>query len=223
MKRERYQLTTADELFAKVRGARYFSTLDASSGFWQVPLTEESSHLITFMTPQGRFHFTRLPFGLNSGPEVFHRVMCNVLEGIEGAECYIDDVLIWAETQELHDARLKQVLERCRQRGVRLNASKCHFRRPQVKYFGNCLSAAGIHPDRSRVQAMLSMEAPKTREELRRFNGMVAYLAKFLPSHSQVTRPLRELLKDGLTGFGSQPNKRRLQADAVAGAGASIL
>ena len=201
VKRERYLLPTADELFANVRGARYFSTLDASSGFWQVPLTKDSSHLTTFLTPHGRFQFTRLPFGLNSGPEVFHRPMCNVLEGIEGAECYIDDVLIWAETQELHDARLRQVLERCRQSGIRLNASKCRFRLPQVKYFGYCLSAAGIHPDRSRVQAMLSTEAPKTREELRRFIGMVAYLAKFLPCHSQVTGPLRELLKDGTDWF----------------------
>ena len=93
--------------------------------------------------------------------------MCTVLEGIEGAECDIDDVLIWADTSELHDGRLNQVLKRCHERGICLNASKCQFRCSQVKYFCHCLSAAGIHPDRSRLQAMLSMEAPKTREESR--------------------------------------------------------
>ena len=154
LKRERYELPTEDELFAKVRGAKYFSTLDASSGFWQVPLAETSSHLTTFMTPHGRYRFTRLPFGLNSGPEVFHRAMSTVLKGIEGAECYIDDVLIWADRQEVHDVRLNQVLERCRESGIRLNASKCQFRCSQVKYFGHCLSAAGIYPDRSRLQAI---------------------------------------------------------------------
>ena len=91
VKREHYQLPTAEELFAKLRGAKYFSTLDAASGFWQIPLAEESSKLTTFLTPHGRFRFTRLPFGLNSGSEVFHRVMSDMLEGIEGAICYIDD------------------------------------------------------------------------------------------------------------------------------------
>ena len=105
-----------------------------------------------------------------------------------------NDELIWAETQELHDARMQQVLEKCRWARIRVNEAKCHFRVTKVMCFGHCLSTAGTHPDRNRLQAMLSMEAPKTRDGLRRFNGMVAYLAKFLPCHSEVTGPLRELL-----------------------------
>ena len=95
VKRGHYQLPTAEELFAKMQGAKFFTSLDAASGFWQIPLADESSELTTFLTPYGRFRFTRLPFGLNSGSEVFHRAMHTILQGIEGVTCYIDDVLIW--------------------------------------------------------------------------------------------------------------------------------
>ena len=144
--RERYQLPTTDELFAKLRGAKYFSTLDACSGFWQIPLSDESSRLTTFLTPYGRFRFTRLPFGLNSGPEVFHRAMRTILDGLEGVESYIDDVLIWAVTEEEHNQRLRQVLERCKQHGLQLNGAKCTFGAQQVRYFGHILTAEGVRP-----------------------------------------------------------------------------
>ena len=90
VKREHYQLPTVEELISKLQVEKYFTTLNAVSGFWQIPLAEESSILPTFLTPHGKFRFTRLAFGLNSGSEVFHRAMATMLEGIEGGTCYID-------------------------------------------------------------------------------------------------------------------------------------
>jgi hypothetical protein len=75
IRREHYQLPTIDEITSKLAGAEYFSVLDASSGFWQVCLDAESSKLCTFNTPFGRYKFLRLPFGINSAPEVFHRTV----------------------------------------------------------------------------------------------------------------------------------------------------
>ena len=75
VQREHYQLPLAEEIFAKVQGAKFFSTLDAAAGFWQISLEPSSSDLTTFITPCGRYRFTRLPFGLSSGPEVFHKAM----------------------------------------------------------------------------------------------------------------------------------------------------
>ena len=206
--RERYQLPTAEEIFARLKGAKYFSTLDACSGFWQIPLSEDSSKLTTFLTPHGRFQFTRLPFGLNSGPEVFHRAMRMILDGLDGVECYIDDVLIWADTKEKHDERLQQVLERCKENGLQLNAAKCQFRVQQVKYFGHILTKDGILPDDSKIEALTAMAPPKTKEELRRFNGMVTYLAKFIPNLSEATGPLRELLKESSEWVWGPPQQK---------------
>ena len=84
VKREHYHLSTAKELFVKINGAKVFTSLDASSGFWQIALDYESSELTTFLTPFGRLRFIRLPFGLNSSSKVLHRAMQTILEGIDG-------------------------------------------------------------------------------------------------------------------------------------------
>ena len=99
-------------------------------------------------------------------------------------------MLIWADTKEKHDERLQQVLERCKENGLQLNAAKCQFRVQQVKYFGHILTKDGILPDDSKIEALTAMAPPKTKE-LRRFNGMATYLAKFIPNLSEATGPLR--------------------------------
>ena len=197
VQRERFQLPVAEDLFAKMHGARYFTTLDAASGFWQIPLSPDCSSLTTFITQFGRYRFTRLPFGITSGPEVFHCVnMKTMLHDIEGTDCFIDDIVIWGATPDEHDQRLRQVLDRCRENGSKLNQSKCFFRRTEVKYFSHILTGHGIRADVDKLRAVVSMQRPHTREELQRYMGMIAYLAKFLPNNSQVSAPLRTLLRD---------------------------
>ena len=83
-------------------GASIFSKLDANSGFWQIPLTEESRLLTTFITPYGRFCFNKLPFGISSAPELFQKRMTKILDGLNGVVCLIDDVLIFARQNMIH-------------------------------------------------------------------------------------------------------------------------
>ena len=104
--REHYQLPPVEEITCRLSEAKYFTLLDASAGFWQLKLDEASTRLCTFNTPFGRYRFLRLPFGIHSAPEVFHRTVRQLFEGIEGVETYIDDLLIWGETKELHVCRL---------------------------------------------------------------------------------------------------------------------
>lgn len=82
-----------------------------------------------FNTPFGRFRFTRLPFGIKSAPEVFQKVISQMVLGIEGAEAILDDILVWESNQEEHDARLKTVLERAMEYNLKLSAEKCEFRK----------------------------------------------------------------------------------------------
>ena len=107
--RERLMLPSVEYILAQIGGAKYFSKLDANSGFWQVELDPESSELTTFITPFGRFHFNRLPFGITSAPEHFQRRMSELLQDLEGVVCLIDDILIYGKTREEHDARLTAV------------------------------------------------------------------------------------------------------------------
>ena len=112
VRREVHPMASVDENLAKIQNSKYFSKLDANSRFWQIPLDPNSRLLTTFITPFGRYCFNRLPFGISSAPEVFQRTMSHILEGLEGVVCHMDDVLVHAPTQNLHDACLRAALQR---------------------------------------------------------------------------------------------------------------
>ena len=119
--RERHPLPAVEQTLAQLAGARVFTKLDANSGFWQIPLAQESAPLTTFIRPFGRFCFNRLPFGITSVPKHFQRRMSEVLQDAEGAVCLMDDILIHGKSQEEHDWRLLEVFHRFKKAGITLN------------------------------------------------------------------------------------------------------
>ncbi len=87
--RERYILPSVENSLCQLKGAKVFLKLDANSGFWQIPLSQNSALLTTFITPFGRFCFNRLCFGISSAPEHFQKRMSQMLEGLEqGCQTY---------------------------------------------------------------------------------------------------------------------------------------
>ena len=89
VKREHYPMRTIEEIATRMPNAKFFTVLDASSGYWQVQLDTESARLCTFNTPFGRYKFKRLPFGLSTAPDVFQKVMAEMFENIEGVEVVV--------------------------------------------------------------------------------------------------------------------------------------
>ena len=122
-----HPLPKVDETLTKLSRARVFSKLDASSGFWQIPLTQESRLLTAFITPFSRYCFNKLPFGIYSAPEHFQRRMMAILEGLQGVVCQMDDVLVFGSTHAEHNIPLNAVFERIQKVGATLNADKCDF------------------------------------------------------------------------------------------------
>ena len=90
IKREHYPMPTVEEVLSRLPQAKVFSKFDASSGFWQLQLDEQSSELTTFNTPFGRYKFNRLPFAISSAPEVFQKAMNQVFEGLDGVAVIVD-------------------------------------------------------------------------------------------------------------------------------------
>ena len=194
IKREHFQLPTRGEIFGDLAGAKYFSKLDASSGFWQICLDKPSARICTFNTPFGRYSFKRLPFGLTSAPEVFHRTVQQIFERVPGTKVYIDDILITGATIEEHDVRLRQALEAARSHGLKLNAKKCEYRKTKITYLGEELTAEGVHITQDRVTAIKNMPPPTDKEGVQRFLGMVNYIGKFVPNLTAHTAQMRSLL-----------------------------
>lgn len=194
--RERHILPSVDHSLAQLNGAKFFTKLDARSGFWQIPLAQESRELTTFITPFGRFCFNVLPFGINSGPEHFQRRMSQLLAGLEGVICHADDVLVSGNNEAEHDERLTAVLTRLQEAGLTLN-EKCTFAQSETLFVGHKVSAAGVEPDPEKIRAITDMPVPENAADVRRFLGMVTYVAKFLPHFADSTKPLRDLLGKG--------------------------
>lgn len=111
VRRERHILPAVEQTLAMLAGAKVFTKLDATSGFWQIPLSNESSLLTTFITPFWRYAFNRLPFGILSAPEHFQRRMLQMLEDCEGVVCHADDILVYGEDMQQHNERLHRVLK----------------------------------------------------------------------------------------------------------------
>ena len=185
-------MSTTTEIFSRLQGSKVFSCLDGRQGFHQVPLTHSSSRLTCFVTPFGKYRYLRCPMGICNAPEVFHSLMVDLVDGIPGVEVYIDDILVHAPTQELHDLRLEEVLRRCQSAGLTLNKEKSVFSQSNVVFLGHELSENGIRPSIDKMATVENMTVPEDRKAVERFLGFVNYLAKFLPNLAEYTKPLRE-------------------------------
>lgn len=195
LKREHFEMPKREEIEAELTGARIFSRLDANSGFYQIPLDEESSRICTFSTPFGRFRFLRMPFGLASAPEVYQKAMSQVFDGLSGVRVYVDDVLIWGSNEKEHEERLRAALDAAQKHGVTLNAEKCEMGMKEIVFLGDKISEKGIQPSPELISSVLQMPEPSTKQELQRVLGMVTYFGKYVPHLSDRTTLLRELLK----------------------------
>ena len=194
VQRELHQMPTVDEVLGQVSGAQVFSKLDANSGFWQVPLGPDSQLLTTFITPFGRYCFQKIPFGITSAPDIFQKRMSEILDGLDGVVCLIDDMLIFGATQDEHDRRLHSVLSRLQAANVTLNRDKCVFSVTSIDFLGVRLSPSGIQPDDSKIKALMAIPAPTGIPGLRRFLGMANQLGKFSPHLAELSKSLCELL-----------------------------
>ena len=194
VKREIHPIPIVDEIMAQLAGSKIFSKLDANSGFWQIPLAKPSQPLTTFVTPFGRYCFNKLPFGITSAPEVYQKRMNDILEGLPGVLCLIDDIIIFAQTQEEHDLQLRAALQRLEKAHVTLNEEKCVFSQRRINFLGYVLDENGIQANPDKTAAIKNMCTPTSVTDLRHFMGMVNHLGKFSPRIATISEPLRACL-----------------------------
>ena len=193
--RERYILPIIEDSLHELGESRIFSKADLSSGYWHVKLDDESSLLTTFQTCFGRYRWLCLPFGLCVSSEIFQKKLLEALGGLVGVICIADDVIIHGKNMEDHDQNLEKFLERCQQKGIKLNKQKMELRLNQIAFMGHIVTSDGLQADPEKVKAVSNMSPPKDITELRRFLGMVNYLTKYLSHVTNMTELLRNLTK----------------------------
>ena len=202
-KTDLFPLPRIDDLLDQLGRAKFFSTLDLAAGYWQVQVHPDSREKTAFITHQGLYEFTVMPFGLKNAPAVFQRLMQRVLMGLnpdqgpDFVSVYLDDILVFSETFEKHLEHLQQVIERLTVAGLKLKPSKCHFICQKVEYLGHLITPSGIHPNPNRVKAVREFPVPQSVREVRQFLGVASYYRRFIRGFAKTAQPLHALTQKG--------------------------
>lgn len=192
---DRHPLPRIEELFSKMQGGITFSKIDLSNAYQQLVLDDESKCLTTISTHKGLFSYNRLPFGISSAPALFQRTMEQLLAGIEGVVCFIDDILITGGNQTEHLLRLEKVLNCLRDCNLTVKKEKCEFFQKSVSYLGYIIDKDGLHKSPDKIKAIRDAPIPKDVTQLKSFLGLITYYHKFVPNMPQIVHPLYKLIK----------------------------
>lgn len=193
--REHYTLPVLDDVLHELKDSRVFTKADLTAGYWHVVLDHESSLLTTFQTCFGRYRFLRLPFGTSVSSEIFQKKLLEALDGLSNVICIADDVIIHSRNDVEHEEHLKNFLTRCREKGIKLNKEKLQLRMSEISFMGHQITANGLQTDPEKVRAIIDMDAPRNRDELRSFLGLINYVSRFLPKITTVIEPLHNLTR----------------------------
>ena len=185
---------TVDEILPELADSKYFSLLDAKSGYWHVSLDKESSFLTTFNTPC-KYLWLCLPFGLKVSGDVFQGRIDRVLKSVPSSVGILDDILCHSNEETTHDVAVITLLETARVNNLTFNANKFVFKSQDCAFFGGNLTPAGYRMDPKKVQAITEMKPPENLQDLQSFLGLVNYLKRFSPALADLTAPLRTLCK----------------------------
>ncbi len=195
--RDAYPIPRIDDTLDALQEAKFVSTLDLRSGYWQVEMEKESKEKTAFITHKGLYEFNVMPYGLTNAPATFQRLMDIVLAGLKWQCClvYIDDVVIYSPTFDQHLNDLKEVFQTLREANLTLKASKCYFCRREMKYLGHVITQDGIKPDPSLTQAVSDFPQPQTIKDVQSFLGLSGYYRRFIKDYAKIAEPLINQLR----------------------------
>ncbi|XP_055308499.1 uncharacterized protein LOC129572548 [Sitodiplosis mosellana] len=195
-----FPIPLIDDILNSLHGAKIFTTLDIKGAYYQIVMDVNSRDLTAFTAGKYQYRWCRMPMGLGTSAQTWQYTINIILSDLigHGIYVYLDDVLIYAPTQEEHDKLLREVLERLRKFSFQLKISKCKFYVRKFEYLGHIVSEHGMSPNPRNVAAIVNYPIPKTLKAIQSFLGMCGYYRKYVQDYAQIAKPITMLTKNGM-------------------------
>lgn len=190
-----FPIPLIDEIIDKMNGSQYFSTLDLAGAYHQIPLEEKSKQYTAFSTSWKKYHFTSVPFGLSSSPFALLKAIHELMDGINGAHVYMDDIIVFSPTLKEHIDILSQIFEKILQYKLKLKIKKSYFLLSQVTYLGFIISSEGLKTDPKKVECINKFPRPKNVKQVQSFLGVCNYYRRYINNYAGLAKCLYNICK----------------------------
>ena len=187
---DRYLIPHIQDLSTNLSGAKIFSKVDLVRGHNQIPVHPADVAKTAIITPFCLFEFLQMPFGLKNAAQAFQRLIDTACRGLSFVFVYLDNILIFSQSQEEHEAHLRQLFGRLQEHGLVISLSKCQFGVNEIDFFGHRVNQQGVFPLPEKVDAIRSFPRPTTVKQLQEYLGMVNFYHRFVPSAAALMQPL---------------------------------
>jgi hypothetical protein len=193
-----YPMRFITDIFSRLGKAKVFTVIDCTSGYFQVPLDEQSRKYTAFRCILGLFEFLVMPMGIKGAAERFQRMMEIALHGLYSVICevYQDDLIIYSNTLEDHWIHVNLVLERLAHYVIKVKLSKCKIAQTRIEYLSHIIENGTIRPSPRKTQALFQHKTPTTVSQLHKMHGLAAYYKRFVRNFSDIAKPIREAINE---------------------------
>jgi hypothetical protein len=215
--KNRHPLPLITESLERLAQAKFYTKLDIREAYHRIRIKEGDEWKTAFRTKYGHYEYTVMPFGLTNAPAQFQAYMNETLAGLVDITCivYLDDILIFSDTEEEHVEHVKEVLGRLRKAKLFVKLSKCEWHTQRTEYLGYIVTPDGISIDQDRVKTIVDWPKPRTVRDIRVFIGFMNYYRRFIAKFSKLALPLTKLTQKGPNAARGGHAQRREESQTI--------